>query len=109
MISCLEGTSGSETSEGEEDMFVLDSEDEVDQDLSNEEGMNLADIIENIASYQANTDYYWVSVSLPLLLSLFYINKGWSLGRYNRVVIPRCVVNKKRQIFPKKTAVDLLY
>ena len=71
MISCLEGTSGSETSEGEDDMFLLDSEHEEDQDLSDEEGVNLAEIIEDMASNQACTEYYWVFISLPLLLSLF--------------------------------------
>ena len=45
MISCLDDTSDSETSEGEDDMFVMDSEDEVDQDLSDEEGVNLAEIV----------------------------------------------------------------
>ena len=44
MISCLDGTSGSETSEGDDDMFVLDSEDEEDQDLSDKEGVNLVEI-----------------------------------------------------------------
>ena len=45
MISCLDDTSDSETSEGEDDMFVMDSEDEEDQDLSDEEGVNLAEIV----------------------------------------------------------------
>ena len=40
MISCLEITSGSERSEGEDGMFVLDSKDEEDQDLPDEEGVN---------------------------------------------------------------------
>ena len=68
-ISCFEGISGSEKFEGEDEMFVLDSEDEEYQDLSDEEGVNLAGIIEDMASNQACTDYHWVS--LPLLLSLF--------------------------------------
>ena len=31
---------------------------------------------------------------------LYYINKGCPLGRYNRVVLPRCVVVKIRETYP---------
>ena len=33
---------------------------------------------------------------------LYFVNKGCPLGRYNRVVVPRCAVVKIRETFPSE-------
>ena len=39
--------------------------------------------------------------NLAYINFLVFLNKGYTIGRYNRVVIPSCVVLKIRQTFPE--------